>query len=322
MGHATRIIPLIYNLLNENYEIIIGVTKTNFAIFEEEFPSLKKVLIPAYNIKYSKHNSQIFKILITIPRILSVIIREFIFIKNLNKTEQFDLIISDNRFGLRTKNIHCVYITHQLFIKIPKYVSVFENIINKINKYFIQKFDELWIPDFEGIENLSGELSHKKAIHKNQKFIGILSRFEKYDLIVTNYKRDVLVILSGPEPQKSLFEKLIVNQLLETDFSALIVAANPENYMYENLNEQIKRVNHLSSKILRDEILNSKFVISRAGYSTIMDLYTLNKPAILLPTPGQTEQEYLAEYLKHKDLFIFELQNHFDLKIAISKLKI
>lgn len=322
MGHATRDISIIKELLNYDFEIVIGVTKNNIAIFEIEFPNLRTIFLPEYNIKYSKRNSQILIILLSIPRILLSILRENIRIKKINKNEKFDIIISDNRFGLRNKKAYNIYITHQLFIKVPEKVKFTEKIINRINKLFINKFDELWIPDFENNENLSGELTHINQIHKNQHFIGVLSRFDQIQnhKNENNFERDILFILSGPEPQRSIFEKIVLNQIIKSNYTALIAAAKPELKFENQLNERIKIVWHLTSAEMQKAILTSRYIISRSGYCTLADLYSLKKTAIIVPTPGQTEQEYLAEYLTDKRQFYSINQNDFDLEKSINNL--
>lgn len=320
LGHATRIVPIIQELLLFDYEVVIGISKTNFKIINEFFQKQKKIFFPQYNIKYSKGNSQIFKMIFSIPKIISKIFIEYFFLKKINKTEKFDYIISDNRFGLRNSKCYNIFITHQVFIKNPKSIKFLEKTLNKFNHLIINKFDELWIPDFEGLYNLSGELSHSKIIHKNQHFIGILSRFEYCK--TSNYKhiRDILVILSGPEPQRTILMNLIIKELKNNTFTALIVAAKPNFDYHKNINENIKIISHLDSSEMTKAILSSKYIISRSGYSTLMDLFALKKTAIIIPTPGQTEQEYLADYLSNKKMFVKAVQNNFNLKESINQL--
>lgn len=320
LGHATRIVPIIKILLNLNFDVTVGVTKSNFAFFNEEFSEIKKVFVPAYNIKYSNRNTQIFKILISIPRILKTIIKEYLFVKKIHENEKFDLIISDNRFGFRVQKSYCVFITHQLFIKIPSKVKFAEKFINVINKWFINRFNELWIPDFETENNLSGELSHSKVVHKNQKFIGLLSRFENKNEKNQNFERDILVIISGPEPQSTIFQNIIESLVLKSNFTVLIISGKPNENYRRQLSNKIEIISHLPSGMLEKEILASKYVITRAGYSSIMDLFTLRKTAIIVPTPGQTEQEYLAKYLNSKKMFYSVEQNNFNLDIPVNEI--
>ena len=209
------------------------------------------------------------------------------------------------------RSIPSAFITHQLYIKSP----FGEKLLKKINKFFIEKHLECWIPDFDNPQKaLSGELSHPGDLTSNIKFIGPLSRFSnKYELV--NNKYELLVILSGPEPQRSIFEKLILNQLQTIDVKTLVVLGNPSLHKNKKIGK-IEIINHLPTEKLQIAINQSEIVLARSGYTTVMDLASLGKKAILIPTPGQTEQQYLGELHMHKGNCVIGKQKSFSLKIG------
>jgi len=302
LGHASRMIPVIKRLLEHKNDVIIAADKLPLNLLKEEFPFLEFIRLSSYNIRYSQGKSQVFSILFQVPKLLREIIREHKKVREIIRYKNIDFVISDNRFGCWTKKTKSVYVTHQLMVKMPKGLKVLEYPGFLIHRWFINKYDECWIPDFEGENNLSGDLSHRFKLSQNTSFIGPLSRFEGFVADLDKEKHVVVSILSGPEPQRTIFEENISDQLKGKDFSVLIVRGRPGDNEKDSL-DNISFVNHLSTNELGNAIANADLVICRSGYSSIMDLVALNKKAILIPTPGQTEQEYLAEHLKNNGLF-------------------
>ncbi len=311
LGHATRIVPIINKLKDKN-KIIIASDLLPYQFLKTEFPNLQIIKFPSFEIKYPKNNSFMpIKMLFSSPKIFLGIAKEHFLLKKLIKKHNIDIVISDNRFGLWNKKIYTIFITHQIMIKMTKRLEFMEYFVFLINKYFISKYNELWIPDLQKNNNLSGDLSHKYTAHKHTKFIGILSRFEKFNqknFANSKKRHDIVAIISGPEPQKTIFFELIYEKLKNTNRKTLIIAGKPGTSFIEN-NNNIEIVNHLETNEMFTALKNSELIISRAGYSTIMDLHVINKKAILVPTPGQTEQEYLANYLKNNRLFTFIKQD-------------
>lgn len=322
LGHATRCIPIVRYLLEKKCEVIIGTEGRSLQLLQKELPDLEFIWLPGYNISYPKSGSMTLKIAIQIPKILSGIKHEHASLKKIIAQKKVDAVISDNRFGLWTKDIPCAFITHQLMIK-----SRFgENIIRFLNKRYISRYSECWIPDMQDRQiSLSGELSQKFSLPQNAKFIGPLSRFSVTYQTKKNQNK-LLVILSGPEPQRTIFEEQILNELKNTAFnsalkgkSILLVQGITEKNERIKISENIELVSHLTSEKLKEEILASEMILSRSGYSTIMDLALLGKKVIFVPTPGQTEQQYLADYLSEKKIAYSIDQNKFDLNTALNE---
>lgn len=318
LGHASRMIPVIKQLLGKNNEVIIAADNLALNLLKEEFPELESVKFPSFQIYYPGGNFLIFRLLIQAPEILFGVFKEHKLLKKLIEIYKADIVISDNRFGCWNKKVKSIYITHQVMVKMPKGLKFFEYSGYLTHRWIINKYDECWIPDWEGNNNLSGDLSHKFKIPNKARFIGPLSRFDGMQNYSLDKKYEIVCILSGPEPQRTVFEKILIDQISKSDFKTIIVRGQPGKSTLAN-SVNIEYVNHLPTKQLAETIHQSKMVICRSGYSSIMDLVTLNKRAILVPTPRQTEQEYLAEYFKKNNLFKTVKQDKLDLKKHISK---
>ena len=298
LGHATRSIPIINHLKSENYELIIASSGRSKKLLETEYPDTEIINLPDYNISYSQNAFWLpFKMLSQTPSLLINIRKEHQWIKEFCKQEAIDLIISDNKFGCYHKEIPSIFITHQIRIKSP--LKWMEPLIFSLNHRFIKKYSECWIPDYNNEKSLSGQLS-KDTIAIDKVFIGPISRFS-YENVEKKYK--YCAIISGPEPQRTILEKAIIDVLKELQEKSIIICGKPESKKEENINNlTIKNI--AFGKDLENIINASEIIISRAGYSSIMDYAALRANAIIIPTPGQTEQEYLAHYLNKHPSFI------------------
>ena len=317
LGHATRCIPIINQLILLGCTIYIVADKKNFSLLQKEFPNTVFLRYRGYEIKYSRRKKFfILKLIFQSPKIIQRVFLEKIWLKKAIKKYSIDAVISDNRFGMYNKNVPSIYITHQLYIKTGNRFS--EKIAQKIHYYFIKKYTACWVPDFEK-SGLAGEISHPKKLPQNSIYIGPISRF--ISLPGSEIFNDLLIIISGPEPQRTIFEKEILQQIKLIKGNIIFIRGLPsENQKPENFGE-VKIENHVPSYELNKMIEGSKIIISRSGYTTVMDLATLRKKAILIPTPGQTEQEYLAKYLSEKKYFLAENQEQFSVKGSLNKAK-
>jgi uncharacterized protein (TIGR00661 family) len=312
LGHATRCIPIIRYLLEKNAKVIIAADSRPLTLLKQEFPELEFIRFSGYNVDYSGHLPMAVKMLLSVPGILKRIRQEQKELEEIVEKHKIDIVISDNRYGCHSSKTRNIFITHQLMIKAP----LGENQLHKKVLGYLKNYDECWIPDLEGENNLSGDLSHKFLLPANAFFIGPLSRFSFTE---TNIKpvHDVMAIISGPEPQRSIFEKMVTEQIYRRGIKAFIVAGTPGNA--DRTSEQVSIFSHMSTKEMQEEILRSKIILSRPGYSTAMDLAALGKKAIFVPTPGQTEQEYLAGYYEEKKIAFYQEQSGFDLQKALKE---
>ena len=316
LGHATRCIPIIKELLTLDCEVLIAADKKIFLLLKKEFPNTVFLPCKGYEIQYSRSKGLFsLHLLFQFPKIIFSIFKEKKWLKKAVKLHSIDAVISDNRFGMFHKKIPSIYITHQLFIKTGNRVTEF--IAQKIHYYFIKKYTACWVPD-KKINGLAGLLSHPKKNPQNVFYIGTLSRFKPIKNLEKTY--DLLITISGPEPQRNIFEKIIVQELKDFSGKALVIRGIPsEENVYSSLNDSIMIIDHIPAHELNKVMEQSKIIISRCGYSTVMDLVVLGKKAILIPTPGQTEQEYLAEYLYEKKYFFSVEQKNFSLPQALEK---
>ncbi|MEO8109394.1 MAG: glycosyltransferase [Ginsengibacter sp.] len=315
LGHATRCIPIINELIRIDCEVILAADGAVLSLLKKEFPSIKILALKGYKIRYSHKRKWLFlQLFFQIPKIVWIVFKEHYWLKKIIKEYKPDIIISDNRLGLYSSGIFSVYITHQLAIKTGNYFL--DKIARQIHCHFIKKYDQCWVPDFQD-NGLAGELSHPKKLPANVVYMGALSRFEK--LPEVNKVYDILISISGPEPQRTIFENIIFSQLKYNERKILIVRGLPAQV--DNIkppNSFTEVINHLSANGLSRAFQQAEIVICRSGYTTIMDLVKINKNAILIPTPSQTEQEYLAKYLMEKRFFFSIEQHNFVLEKAIN----
>jgi UDP-N-acetylglucosamine:LPS N-acetylglucosamine transferase len=315
LGHATRCIPLIKEAINAGHRVIIAADNGPYALLKSEFPSLEFIRLEGYEIKYPPNGNMIFSMAVQLPRLVRKIILEFFKIKKIVSNHKIDWVISDNRYGLFGHQAKAIFITHQIHIK----TGIFEFFFNSINRWFIERYDECWIPDKESQQNLGGELSHPTLLPRNTLYIGPISRFESRKALRENI--ELLILLSGPEPQRTLFENLIIQQLQHFSESVVMVRGLPLEANKLVLNGNLKVYNHLPDSELNQLLIQSRIVLSRSGYSTIMDLMALKKKAVFIPTPGQTEQEYLATRFKKMNIAPFQKQSEFNLKELLMEAK-
>ncbi|MCE3280334.1 MAG: glycosyl transferase family 28 [Bacteroidetes bacterium] len=313
LGHATRCIPVINAFLSKKAEVIIAADGRPYELLKKEFPQLTFVRLKGYDISYSVGNMTL-QMILSIPKILKGIKDENKALQKIIDEFKIDVVVSDNRYGCWGKTTRNIFITHQLMIKSP----FGENILNRIVLSYIRKFNECWIPDHDGDENLTGDLSHKYALPERTYFIGPLSRFNK-GTIKSEPAFELMAIISGPEPQRSIFEKLILDQLKHSGLKSFLVKGIPQENGTVIENGNVKIASHLAAEEMSKTIINSEIIISRSGYSTIMDLAVLEKKAIFIPTPGQTEQEYLATYFSKKKIAFYEKQSEFDLMKSLKE---
>jgi predicted glycosyltransferase len=319
IGHATRCIPIIKSLEELNQKVIIAADRAPLALLEKAFPSMEFIKFPGYRPRYSMTNSQVVEVIKQIPDMLKSIRKDQLFLEKIVKQTQSNAIISDNRYGAFSKKVESVFMTHQLHVQTPKVLTPLRPLLDFLNKKLVKNYASCWIPDFNDENNLSGALSRPafKGIKTN--YIGVLSRFSTIETSIDSEKFDLLILLSGPEPQRSLLEKILLDQLNHFQLKTAFLRGLPtENALPKPLTN-VMFFNHASDEKIASMIRNSRFIIARSGYSTIMDLVTLGKTATLIPTPGQTEQEYLANYLSSKNRFSFVKQDEITINKIIEK---
>jgi uncharacterized protein (TIGR00661 family) len=317
LGHATRCIPVISSLLKNNCRVSIAGNGASLMLLRQEFPQLSFHELPAYKVTYSSHGYFFLNLASQVPRLFKAISKEKKQIEKLVSENQIDVIISDNRYGCYSDKVPSIFITHQLNIQLPAFLSWSRFIVDYINHHLIKKFDSCWVPDFPD-SRLSGKLSITGKL--KPQFIGTLSRFCPGDVAM---EKELLVgLVSGPEPQREIFEKLLTKEFKKLNRPGIIVRGLPNLITKKFSDGNLTLIAHAPSRELERIISKADVIISRSGYSTIMDLYVLGKKRVIfVPTPGQTEQEYLAKDLEKRKIAFMQTQRHFSLEEAIKKTK-
>lgn len=328
LGHATRCVPVIRELLRQGVEVILGGSGGSLALLEQEFPGLSTLPFPGYGVRYSKSSFQIPGLLLQLPRLLRVIRAEHDLLETAIQSHQIDAVISDNRYGLWSRQVPTIFICHQLRIQVPRLFSLWESQLAWLHQQFINRFSQCWIPDFPGPNNLSGRLTELPENPSEMQFVGTLSRFEKMGPIEDRFSNPLLgdqlptmaAVLSGPEPQRTILEDIIVSQSQKREASIWIIQgkAGSQQVIWEG---NVTRIGFMGTEDLHRLYTQVPILISRPGYSSLMDFAQLGlKKMILIPTPGQTEQEYLATRLERQQIAPMFLQTGFQLETAIERL--
>lgn len=300
LGHATRCIPLIHQYLSAGEEVVLGGDGESIALLRRTFPTLRVIDLPSLELRYAKNTKQRGFYMRAIPALICFTIADHCYLRQLLAMEHFDMVLSDNRFGLYTRQTHCVYMTHQLYVRLPKRLQFFQPLARMLHEYFYKKYDEVWVPDYSSpTNNLAGALAHGGEFDNRAVYIGPLSRFVSHAISEATHHEtyQIVAILSGLEPQRTIFEQELIKRFSETDISVLIVQGKINNPMRKTQIGTITIVPYLSDNELQTHMLHAEKIIARSGYSTIMDLATLGllSKAELHPTAGQSEQEYLSQ---------------------------
>jgi uncharacterized protein (TIGR00661 family) len=298
LGHASRMVPVINELLLQGCVVHIAASGSPLKFVRSRFGNrLTYHEFSGRKITYPKGSAFFPKFIIELPFLLYSIYKEHRYLKKLVTKIHPDLIISDNRYGAWHPGIKSVFVTHQLFIRLPKVIRFLRPLVNFMNHWFISRFDVCWVPDYGMAPGLSGALSHGNVI-KNIRYIGPLSRFENMEVSsIPQFSEKMrsgflLAIISGPEPQRTLFEKHLENEL-RTHHIVFFRGIPGSNYSRAEGN--YTWYDDPSDTLVKECIERCEVVICRSGYTSIMDLSVFGKKVIFVPTPGQTEQEYLAE---------------------------
>ena len=314
LGHATRCVPIIKDLTNQGNKVIIAADEGPLAFLQKEFPDHEFIKFPGFSPKYSRSNTQVFKMMMAFPGALRDFRRDHKTVESIVKNYNIDTVISDNRFGCWSKQAHSIFMTHQLHIQVPRIWKWTTPIINLFNNSYIKKYDEVWVPDVENEPSLGGKLSHPALKGVNTKYIGHLSRLASDNQDITEKANKFLVILSGPEPQRTMFEDIVLKQARETKDNILILRAKPDSSeLLRDVLENVSMFNHVDDEMFVKLVNSAEIIICRGGYSSLMDLKALGRTAFLVPTPGQTEQEYLARHLSKKQGWNWCRQSEFRL---------
>ena len=322
LGHVTRTVPIIKELINKNCHIIAACNPRQKSLLVREFDQIEFVDCEGYDIRYRKSSLQTRLALIwQIPKILIKINREHRWLSRFLEARKVDLVISDNRYGFFSHKLPSVIITHQLEIKsgLGRWVDGWAN---SINRRLLSKFKECWIPDFQGNNSIAGELSHPRRLPSIPlRYLGALSRLEPCTSLAPTQKHQLLVLLSGPEPQRTMLEEKILADAKDIPSTEIILVRGlpSETSDLANHPSNVQPSNHLPAAELNKAICSADYIVSRSGYTSLMDYLKLGVKSILIPTPGQAEQEYLASYLQENQFALSFEQSGFSLASSLEQ---
>lgn len=310
LGHTTRCIPLIRCMQRLGHHVVFAGNEWQRSFIEQTFPAIENIHLEGYNVTYGATSGlEKASLLSQVPRLRLAIKKEHEWLQQHIASIRPDAIISDNRYGMYHSSIPSVIMTHQLQIQTGMGNAV-NRAVQKMHYKFLERFDSVWVPDTREVDNLAGALSHTSPLPKNTSYLGLLSQFDAGE---ANTDEHLLVLLSGPEPQRTMLAAILWQQVMQHKGKVVFVAGTEQAAMPQQIPEHITYYARLSGDVLKTAIQKASMVICRSGYSTLMDLVRLSKKAILIPTPGQTEQEYLARHLQQQGVFPYAPQKRFDL---------
>jgi len=296
LGHATRCASVVREFLEKGCDVEIAVTKGNAAILREMFPDVRQRLAPSYNIVYPKHGyNMAFWLLKNSAHLRAVMSAEHHYAEEMVERHGYDILVSDNRFAFRSRKAKSVYMTHQCRIAFPKMFRMFEAFGAAWHASVMSRFDEVWVPDVPEFPGYAGKLSHVDSCPRPLKFVGPLSRFSMLPLTQSTEKDlGIVAVVSGVEPARSRFESRLRSVLSQIPGKHVVLLGKPASSQKSWTEGNVTFYNHLPTQEFADVISRAGWVISRGGYSTVMDMAVLGAKCIFVPTPGQYEQVVLA----------------------------
>ncbi len=313
LGHSARCVPIIKQLIESGAVPVIGADRGPLALLRAEFPELEHVRIPGVDVRYSKTSNQLWSMARQFPAMVRSVQAERALFDRLRGRLRLDAVISDQRFGLRSPELPSVLITHQVF----PFTPFAQAALRKLNLRHIARFDRCWVMDEPQAPGLAGELSHGAALPKNARYIGTLSRMGVHETARERY--DIAAVISGPEPQRTLLEHRLLEQLSRIPGNHLLVLGQPDKPRNERSGSVSIR-SHMSGDELAGAMSGARLIVSRSGYTTLMDLAALGRSALIIPTPGQQEQEYLGRLHARTGRFLVQSQESIDLMAAMKSI--
>lgn len=311
LGHSTRCIPIIQDLLQRGAVPVMGADNGPLALLRSEFPALEHVRIPGATIRYSKSGSQLWSMVRQFPEMVRSVRAENALFDRIRRDLHLDAVISDQRFGLRARDLPSVLITHQVF----PFTPIAQGALRKLNQRHIVRFDRCWIMDEPEAPGLAGELSHGRDLPANARYIGTVSRMHPSDVTEAARFR-IVAVISGPEPHRTLLDGILTDQLQRIEGQHLLVRGLPGKADHEQRGN-VTCAPHWGSAELAAAMAAAEMVVSRSGYTTLMDLVALGRSALVIPTPGQAEQEYLGALHSRTGRFLVQAQHQVDVKAAL-----
>lgn len=319
MGHTTRCIPIMQYLLLRGHSVLFAGNEWQRNYIKESFAGIETIHLDGYNVSYGKTgNGFMLNLAYQMPRLLKTIKQEQSWLANLVQERKIDAVISDNRYGLYHNHIPCVLMTHQLLVQ-SGFGNIADNILRRVHYKYIEQFGACWVVDVANSPNLSGKLAHPDVLPSNAHYIGLLSQMN--EARSKDNEEYLLILLSGPEPQRSILSGLLWQQVVGYPHKVIFVEGSTTAQQPEAIPHNVQWYGQVTKQALEPLLQKASMVISRSGYSTLMDMVVMKKKAIIIATPGQTEQEYLALHLHNQGVYFQAVQKSFNLTAAMEEIK-
>jgi UDP:flavonoid glycosyltransferase YjiC (YdhE family) len=329
LGHTSRCVPIIRHMLGRGCVVTTAGTDWQQSFYQQTFPEevasgkLRPRALAGYNVQYAKSRRGFLpRILSQFPRLMRTVRAEHRWLSSFVREEKIDGILSDNRYGLHHPRVPSVILTHQVSPRTGMGDRM-DALMRRLHYRALQKFGACWIVDTAREPGMSSALAHPRVLPRNAQHIGLLSQFsgETQQVLRSNSPDGpLLVLLSGPEPQRTLLSQKLWAQVLQYSGKVVFVEGREDAQVPGAIPSHITHHSRLTATTLKPLLEAASTVVCRSGYSTLMDLMALGKRAVIIPTPGQTEQEYLAQTLANRGLFATARQEKFSLSTALARL--
>lgn len=313
LGHAARSLPIIRELTERGCEVLVGSNGRSLAFLQNELPELSFIETPAYDIEYARGALMIPKLMVQIPGFLKQIKKETRFCADVVARYSPDIIFSDHCYGMYHPGVPSYMLSHQIYFAMPPGLNGLSGLISQFNFGYHRHYRKIVIPDFPGEDGglLSGGLSRIPHHPEKYEFSGILSSLEEFK---GEKSLNILVSVSGPEPQRTIFEEIVLKQIREVPGNKIVVLGKSESEDLLIDEPELKVYSHLPRSQMAKVINEARLIVSRPGYTTLMELVETGRKALFVPTAGQTEQQYLGKRMMQKKWFYSVHQNRLNLK--------
>lgn len=318
LGHATRDLTIIQRMLAAGWSVTLISTDRAMTLLRDELDGRCEFLdLPDIPKPLARSSMRFYgKYALNLPLAFRAVVAERRALHDLLRVRTFDRIVSDCRYGIASAQVPSFQITHGLRIMPPLRCRPIERFIEYVNYRWLRQAKRVLVPDFAE-NSLSGELSHGLHYFRDVPvdYLGHLSGIRRRDL---PQDIDYFISISGPEPQRSILDRIIRRQAHTLPGRVVIALGLPGQQQVERY--QNVEIHAYLNRSQQEEMMNrSRLIISRSGYTTLMELAELGKKALLIPTPGQTEQEYLARYHARLGTFSVVTQDRLDLPRDVAR---
>ena len=296
LGHATRDLVLIRALLAAGHEVTILSTERALQLLRSELGDRCSYLdLPDIPKPLSRQALMFYvKMSVLMPQVFWIFWREHEYARKINRIHRFDRIISDTRYGVFLRDVPSYYLVHSLRQIVPGRPRQLEKMVELVQRGLLAGARKILIPD-QRENGLAGDLCHNLTCFDGSEFeyIGILSSVKRQPV---EQDIDYFITVSGAEPQRTIFEKIVLQQAYDLKGRVVIALGKPDVPLSVSSDGRVDVYSYMGRRQQEEMMNRARLVVSRSGYTTMMELAELGKRALLVPTVGQSEQEYLGAY--------------------------